>query len=154
MEGDLPLLRRKYQKLADETATTAKSISELVNTGLSEVNRGREHVDTTKRAFDTIIKNIEQTEILVKNITESSKKQFNSSEKVLADTKSVLEMADSISVATNEQMITNHEMARTIETINQNTQAEAGGAEEIASSAEEISAQALSLQTKMEFFKV
>ena len=51
-------------------------------------------------------------------------------------------------------MITNQEMAKTIDQINQVTQTEAGGSEEIASSAEEISAQAVNLKSRMEFFKV
>ncbi len=118
------------------------------------MNRGREFLDSTSKAFENIISNIEQTETLVKNITDSSKSQFTSSEKVLSDTRSVLEMAESISTATNEQMITNQEMAKTIDQINQVTQTEAGGSEEIASSAEEISAQAVNLKSRMEFFKV
>jgi methyl-accepting chemotaxis protein len=148
------VVAEEISKLADETAATAKSITELVKTGLSEVNRGREFLDSTSKAFENIISNIEQTETHVKNITDSSKKQFGSSEKVLSDTRSVLEMAESISTATNEQMITNQEMAKTIDQINQVTQTEAGGSEEIASSAEEISAQAVNLKSRMEFFKV
>ena len=73
---------------------------------------------------------------------------------MLLDTKSVMEMSESISNSTNEQMLTNLEMAKTVEQINQNTQASAAASEEIASSAEEISAQADALKAQMEFFKV
>lgn len=148
------VVAEEISKLADETAASAKSIADLVHSGLVEVNQGREFVDSTGNALNAIISNIEETELLVKKITESFELQDQASQKVLQDTRRVMDMAESISVATNEQMQTNQEMAKTIEQINQNTQSEAAGAEEIASSAEEISSQAESLRSQMEFFKV
>ncbi len=148
------VVAEEISKLADETASSAKSITALVNTGLLEVDRGREYVDATSNALNNIISYISETEDLVRKITESAESQFKSSEKVLLDTKSVMEMSESISGSTNEQMLTNQEMAKTVEQINQNTQASAAASEEIASSAEEISAQADSLKAQMEFFVV
>ncbi len=148
------VVAEEISKLADQTASSAKSITDLVNTGLLEVNKGREYVDATSNALNNIIGYISETESLVRKITESTENQSKSSEKVLLDTKSVMEMSESISNSTNEQMLTNLEMAKTVEQINQNTQASAAASEEIASSAEEISAQADALKAQMEFFKV
>jgi methyl-accepting chemotaxis protein len=148
------IVAEEISKLADETATTAKSITDLVKIGLKEVATGRKFVDNTKNSFDNIISNIRETELLVKSITESAKQQFSSSEKVLADTKSVLEMAEAINVATNEQMITNQEMSKTIEQINQGTLSEAARSEEIASSAADINSQAVALKEDIKFFKL
>lgn len=148
------VVAEEISKLADQTASSAKGITDFVYAGLREVEKGRSYVDETGRAFNMIIEYIAQTEELVRKITESAARQAESSREVLESTKKVNEMSDSISVSTNEQMMTNQEMSKTVEQINQNTQAAAAAAEEIASSADEISAQAEILSARMEFFKV
>jgi len=148
------VVAEEISKLADKTASSAKDISSLVESGLREVNLGREYVDATSRALLNIIEFIEQTEEVVKNITDSSGKQAESSNRVVEDTKKVMEMSDNISKSTSEQMNANREMANTVEQINEATQGVASGAEEIASSSEEISAQAESLKQQIDFFKV
>ncbi|HPF07608.1 MAG TPA: methyl-accepting chemotaxis protein, partial [Spirochaetota bacterium] len=148
------VVAEEISKLADQTAASAKGITDFVNAGLREVEKGRSYVDETGRAFNMIIEYIAQTEELVRKITDSASRQAESSREVLESTKKVNEMSDSISVSTNEQMMTNQEMSKTVEQINQNTQAAAAAAEEIASSADEISAQAEILSARMEFFKV
>jgi len=148
------VVAEEISKLADETAASAKRITEFVQLGLSEVKRGRELVDMTGEALDNIIRYIEETTELVKRITDAAKRQLKSSEEVLGATKKVTVMAESISSSTKEQLLTNQEMANTIEQINQITQNTAAASEEVASSAEEISAQAETLKAQMEFFKV
>jgi methyl-accepting chemotaxis protein len=148
------VVAEEISKLADQTALSAKSITDFVNSGLNEVGKGREFVDATGRALESIIDYIAQTEELVKKITESAARQVESSSGVLEYTKKVVRMSDSISSSTNEQMLTNQEMSNTVEQINQLTQNTAAAAEEIASSAEHISSQSENLMHQMEFFKV
>ena len=144
----------EISKLAEQTATSAKNITSLVKSGLEEVSKGKDYVDTTSCALINIIKNIEQTDEIVRRIVESAKKQNESSEKVLTNTKKVMEMADNISIATSEQTNTNEEMVKTIDQINEHTQSVAAGAEQISSSSEEISAQAQALNNHIKFFKI
>jgi len=144
----------EISKLADETSSSAKKISGLVNTGLIEVDKGRNDINATSDSLLHIVEYIKDTEEHVKKITGSTKKQSVSSQEVEGNTRKVMEMADNISGSTDEQVITNQEITKTFEQINQNTQAVAAGAEEIASSAEEISAQADTLKEKISFFKV
>lgn len=148
------VVAEEISKLADQTAVGAKSISEFVKSGLTEVNRGREYVDATSAALNKIIEFIKHTEDIVRKITRSAENQSNLNNSVLNDSRKVVEMSDSISSSTHEQMLTNQEMSKTVESINQNIQANAAAAEEIASGAEEINAQAESLRAQMEFFKV
>lgn len=148
------VVAEEISKLADETSTTAKTISDLVRSCLKEVARGRKYADDTHEAFDSIIENIEETEKLVNRITEHSREQFGASELVLGNIRKLNEMAEHINTSTNEQMITNQEMAKTIEQINQGTLSEAARAEEIASSAAEISAQATVLRQEIQAFKL
>ncbi|HRX49375.1 MAG TPA: methyl-accepting chemotaxis protein [Spirochaetota bacterium] len=148
------VVAEEISKLADQTASGAKSINEFVNEGLNEVNSGRSYVNATGLALDKIIGFISQTEELVSRITDSVERQGNSSLEVLNATKKVRDMSERISSATHEQMMTNHEIAKTVEQINYGTQSSAAAAEQIASSAEQISAQAETLRAQMQFFKV
>ena len=148
------VVAEEISKLADETASSAEDIRKFVSSGLVEVEKGLEFVDTTNRAFESIIENIALTENHVKKITESANGQVKSSNEVLGFTEKVTVMSEAISTSTNEQMLTNNEMSNTVEQINQITQDSAAAAEEIASSAEQISAQSENLMQRMQFFKV
>lgn len=148
------IVAEEISKLADESATATTNITELVKTGLKEVAKGRKYVSSTKSAFDEIINNIESTDNLINSITQLAKEQFEASETVLNDTKSVMEMSENINIATNEQMVTHQEMSRTIEQINQGTLSEAARSEEIAFSASEINTQAVLLSDEIKFFKL
>ncbi len=141
-------------KLAEQTAMSAKDITSHVNTGLREVLKGREHVDATSRALANIIENIRNTDTLVRKIAESARAQAEAGQKALDDTLKVREMAEAISFATSEQMTANREMVNNVNQINQLTQSVAAGAEEIASSSEEISAQAMGLKDQIAIFKI
>ncbi len=144
----------EISKLADQTAESTKSINGLVKAGLDEVRRGTQYVDSTSSALVTIIENIRRTDEMVRRIADSTKAQTAFEEKVVADTKKVMDMAESISLSTDEQKTANREMTSTVDQINQLAQNVAAGAEEIASSAEEISAQAEALARHMEYFRV
>jgi methyl-accepting chemotaxis protein len=148
------VVAEEISKLADQTASSTKTITEFVHTGLKEVERGREFVDATGEALKSIIGYIAQTEDIVSRITGSAEGQAVSTREVLEHTKKVTEMSESISISTNEQMMTNQEMAKTVEQINQITQTTAAAAEEIAASAGDISSRAEILRKYMELFKV
>jgi methyl-accepting chemotaxis protein len=121
------VVAEEVSKLAEETAVTAKKITEVVNAGRNEVRSGIEYVNKTSGAFKAITDNIEMLKFFNDNM---------------------------ISASTSEQLVINQEISKTIDLINRNTQTSASGAEEVASSAEEISAQAESLMEQMKFFKV
>ncbi len=148
------VVAEEISKLADQTAVSAKNITEFVNAGLREVESGRKFVNATGAALEKIIDYISQTEELVGKITESAESQAGSSTEVLANTGRVKQMAELVSSSTTEQMLTNQELAKTVEQINSNTQMSAAAAEEIASSAEQISKQSESLREQMQFFRV
>ena len=144
----------EISKLAEETSASAKNITSLVESGRSEVEKGKEYVDQTSHSLYTIIENIQKTDSLVREITQASRLQTEASDNVLTETQKVMQVADSISIATDEQMSAHKEMSSTIVLINVSTQAVAAEAEEVASSSEEINAQADSLYDGIKFFKV
>ncbi|MCL1864292.1 MAG: hypothetical protein FWF73_00585, partial [Spirochaetes bacterium] len=58
-----------------------------------------------------------------------------------------------ISKSTNEQTITHMEISKTMDQINQQTQSQASGAEQIASAADDISIKAENMRSVLSFFK-
>lgn len=148
------VVAEEISKLADQTASSAKNITEIVNSGLSQVGKGKEYVEATAKGLDTIVELIQKMEGLVQKITESAEVQSGTSVQVLADIKSVMEMADHVSKSTNEQMLSNVEIAKTMDQINMKTQETAAAAEEIAASAGEINSRSAGLKEKLSFFKI
>jgi len=148
------VVAEEVSKLAEETAVTAKKITDVVVVGRNEVQSGIEYVNLTSEAFESINENIEKTRVSIKNISDSLVKQSEKSNVALSETERVMEMSEKISASTSEQLIINQEISKTVDQINSNTQTSASGAEEVAASAEEISAQAESLMGQMRFFKV
>ncbi|PKL15894.1 MAG: hypothetical protein CVV49_19085 [Spirochaetae bacterium HGW-Spirochaetae-5] len=141
-------------KLAEQTAGSAKSITELVSRGVKSANQGIKDINETSIALEKIISFINNTKELVQKIASSTEVQAKAGEDVTRATKLVMEMSDNISNSTHEQTVTHQEISRTMDQINIQTQQQASGAEEIASSAEEISAQAENMKNQLEFFKI
>ena len=141
-------------KLAEQTAGSAKSITELVSRGVKSANQGIKDINETSIALEKIISFINNTKELVQKIASSTEVQAKAGEDVIRATKLVMEMSDNISNSTHEQTVTHQEISRTMDQINIQTQQQASGAEEIASSAEEISAQAENMKNQLEFFKI
>nr|HPJ36686.1 methyl-accepting chemotaxis protein [Spirochaetota bacterium] len=139
-------------KLAEQTADSAKSITNLVSNGVKSAQQGIMDINNTSTALTNIIDHINNTKELVQKIADSSKNQAEASDTVLKATEQVKSMAENISNSTSEQTLTHTEISKTMDQINEQTQSQASGAEEIASSAEEISAQAENLKTLLEFF--
>jgi len=140
-------------KLAEQTADSAKNITNLVSNGVKSAKQGIKDIDETSHALQNIINYITNTKELVQKIASSTERQAKASEQVLKATAQVMEMSDNISNSTNEQTMTHMEISKTMDQINEQTQAQASGAEEIASSAEEISAQAENMKNVLDFFQ-
>ena len=140
-------------KLAEQTAESAKSITGLVSNGVKSAKQGIKDIDETSKALANIISYITNTKELVQKIANSTDIQAKSSEQVLKATGQVMEMSDNISNSTSEQTITHMEISKTMDQINEQTQSQASGAEQIASSADSISAQAENMRSVLEFFK-
>ena len=139
-------------KLAEQTADSAKNITNLVNIGVDAAQQGIVDIDATSDALTKIVSYITNTKDLVQKIANFTDAQAKSSELVLEATAKVMEMSDNISKSTSEQTITHTELSKTMEQLNQQTQAQSAGAQEIASSAEEVSAQAENMKNVLSFF--
>jgi methyl-accepting chemotaxis protein len=139
-------------KLAEQTADSANSITNLVSRGVTSAKQGILDINNTSKALENIINYINNTKELIQKIARSTEIQAKAGNDVTAATRQVMEMSDYISSSTHEQTITHTEISKTMDQINEQTQSQAAGAEEIASSAEEISAQAESMKNLLGFF--
>ncbi|HMV41551.1 MAG TPA: methyl-accepting chemotaxis protein [Leptospiraceae bacterium] len=141
-------------KLADKTAQSARSIKVYIAEGLEEVSKGKEYVDKTAKALETIVENIKKNGIIIEGISKSTTFQFDSNQKVLSHIEKVMKMAFDISDSTKEQTITNKQINATVREINHQTQDVAKEAEDIALISQKISEQAKSLNKQIDFFKI
>lgn len=140
-------------KLAEQTADSAKTITNLVSNGVSAAEQGIVDIDETSNALTHIVTYITNTKELVQKITNFTDTQEKSSKQVLSATGQVMEMSDNISKSTNEQTITHMEISKTMDQINQQTQSQATGAEQIAAAADDISIKAENMRSVLSFFK-
>jgi methyl-accepting chemotaxis protein len=139
-------------KLAEQTADSAKNITSLVSDGVTAAEQGITDISETAEALTHIIAYITDTKELVQKIANFTETQARSSEQVLTATGQVMEMSDNISKSTGEQTVTHLEISKTMDQINQQTQSQADGAEEIALSAASISTRAENMKSVLSFF--
>ncbi|HOP64402.1 MAG TPA: methyl-accepting chemotaxis protein, partial [Spirochaetota bacterium] len=116
-------------KLAEQTADSAKSITNLVSNGVKSAQQGIMDINNTSTALTNIIDHINNTKELVQKIADSSKNQAEASDTVLKATEQVKSMAENISNSTSEQTLTHTEISKTMDQINEQTQSQASGAE-------------------------
>ncbi len=128
----------EISKLADETATSAKTITSLVKEGNLRVDSGTEIVNRTAATFHKIINTIE-------TVTSSISK-FSGTLKMLAETSSeaqtradgIKQISNQVSTATHEQMNTNREISMSVEKVNASSQELVNYADTVMKASEEI----------------
>ncbi len=143
----------EISKLADETATSAKTITSLIQEGNERVDAGTEIVDRTAETFHYIIQSIESiTEVLSKFAGTLSSLADIASE-ARSKTDGIKQISNEISVSTKEQMATNKEMTSTVEKVNYSSQELVNYAETIHKASEEIEGLALEVKDQLSRFR-
>jgi methyl-accepting chemotaxis protein len=143
----------EISNLADKTASSTKTIINLVKEGIKETASGREYVSKTSEVFYRIINYINKAQELVNLIANSSMKQEEYSEIVLGNTKQFTELSENISTSTYEQHNTIQEIVKTVSSIGLGVENTAAAASEIASTSEQISIESANLLKRVEGMK-
>lgn len=143
----------EISKLADETASSAKLIANLVKEGNTQVDSGTEIVNRTAQTFHQIIESIEKSTVSMSKFSETLKLVAESSSEARRRTDGIKQIANEISVAANEQMSTTREISKTIEKVNYSSQELVTFADIILRTAEEIGIISKSLQEQLKKFK-
>jgi len=143
----------EISKLADQTASSAKSITSLVHQGNSRVDEGTSIVDRTAFAFHEIIVMIEQLTKGVTNFSETLKLLAQTASEAQQSTNNIKNISNEISQSTQEQMTTNKEVSVTIERVNEASQQLVTYAESILNISELVGSMSGDLQERLKRYK-
>ncbi|MBN1498766.1 MAG: cache domain-containing protein [Spirochaetes bacterium] len=144
----------EISKLADQTASSTKEISKLIQENENEISTFRNDVSATIEVINTIIKGIADVEDMMVSLVEQMDTQLSANQKVHDEVRLVTEKADSIQSATDEQNIAISEVVTAMTNISERSQDTSSASEEIAGNSEELSSMALTLKDQIDYFKV
>jgi len=143
----------EVSKLADQTATSIKSINTLIQGNNSEINRGMNTVTETVDMISRIISGVNSISEMMHGIFDYMQKQLDSNRSVTGEADRVKLKSDEIKTATEEQKNAFNEIVTSISSINELTQSNASGAEEMAANTENLAGLAETLNREVSFFK-
>ncbi|MFC1668972.1 methyl-accepting chemotaxis protein [Spirochaetota bacterium] len=144
----------EISKLADKTSISIKSIDSLIQSNNSEITKGMETVNNTVNIISEIIEGVSTISNMMQQIFELMQKQLESNEAVNDKADDVKNKSDEIKISTEEQKNAFEEIVKSISLINEITQSNARGSEDMSTKAKGLSEIAKSLKDKTDFFKV
>ncbi len=144
----------EISKLADLTATSINDISKLIKANDEEIQKGMLNVNETVENTKVIINGVNSIGNLVETNFENMKKQLDTSNIVTEMADAVRQNSEGIKISADEQRNAMTEIVRSISNINDLTQSNASGAEEMSANSSEVSNTAEILKSKINFFKV
>lgn len=97
-------------KLAKDCAEAAKKSTELINKTLESVKTGSELTNHTASVFDRIVKDSEETRILVNGIDKACSKQSVSLEEILKAVHQIAEITESNSSAASQTAVSSEKL--------------------------------------------
>jgi|GEM_PF-6424106 len=140
-------------KLAERTQQNTKQISELVNKGIKEVSNGRTNVEGTDAVFQSILDSAEKTKQGMASIAEFLRKSVAEASHNLALASNLKDLSDGIATSTSEQKISNGEIMRSVNTINETTLIIAESSEIISGGVSDTKRKIEEVLGALEFFK-
>jgi methyl-accepting chemotaxis protein len=144
----------EISKLADQTASSIKGISSLIDQNNKNISSGLNDVKSSTESIEKMIGEITVVAEMMNNVKTHMKTQESERSSVVNDITAVTKRAEEIQQATGEQKNAIGEMVKSIAVINESTQAIAGGSEEMTSNAENLSSMAASLKERIDFFSI
>lgn len=144
----------EISKLADQTASSIKEINTLITRNDREIALSMESTVDTVDTISKIIQSINRINVMIPEINARIKKQKETFGAMRDEASESRTISESVNNSMLEQRSRADEMNQASGQINQLTQANASGAEEMAANAEEIAAMAETLKARVDFFKV
>lgn len=132
----------EISKLADETSQSVKNIGGLISANEKEIEGGRGNVGNTVDTIGKIIEGVSSNFKIMRDIADRMQRQLETNTEINRDAQLVKQRTGEITSATEEHKKATDEIVKTISVINEMTQANSAGAEEIFSNTEELLAMA------------
>jgi len=140
--------------LADATTTSLKQIDDLIKQNNSNIGLGLEKINSVIVMVKFILEGNESINVMMKKIYELTSDQISSNEMVNAGVNEVSEKADAIASAVAEGKTAIDEIVKSISSINEMTQYNASGAEELSAGSEQLLKVSVMLKNTISFFRL
>jgi methyl-accepting chemotaxis protein len=144
----------EISKLAEQTASSIKDIHLLIKQNGEEIEIGRSSITSAGQTIRSVTEGIKEIANGIGEISRQMNTQINVYKEVQGQATSAMTRSEEISRAMEEQKSAIHEIAHTISGINDLSQSNAAGSEEMAGNAQNVSRVAENLKKDIEFFKI
>jgi methyl-accepting chemotaxis protein len=144
----------EISKLAEQTAQSIKDIDSLITVNNSEIEKGLVNVTSSNDVISKIIVSVNSISEMIREIGSHMQEQVTLNGKVSGEADKVISNADAIKLATVEHKTAISEIVRAIGSINELTQSNASGSEQMAANSKSLSNRAEELKTAVDFFKL
>jgi methyl-accepting chemotaxis protein len=144
----------EISRLADQTASSVKNIEHLLNENSREIKDEMTNVTSVTGSINNIISSVNTISYVMEGISGDMNNQLKN-EKIVKEHVEVLKQVSlDIKISTEEHRTAINEVLKSVSGINELTQSNASGSEELAANAEEIAAKSNILYGIVEFIQV
>ncbi len=144
----------EISKLADQTASSIKDIDSLIKLNNGEIEGGISKVGSSIDITRRIIEGVGSIASTIEGMSGNMRRQSSTSELVNVEAESVKKLSDQIKNAMDEQKVAINEISKSVTSMNEATQSNASGSEEMAGNAGNIAHIAEQLKQEMGLFRV
>jgi methyl-accepting chemotaxis protein len=144
----------EISKLAEQTAKSLKEIDNLIRINSGEISTGQGNIQETLQLITDFLAGIRSINEMNNKITDFMDKYEQTNDKVAQETEHVKMIAGYMKLAASENKAAITEMTRSMSDINEMSQQNAAGSEEVASHTEKLDIMSSTLKKKIHFFKV
>lgn len=144
----------EISKLADQTAASIKDINQFITSNNEEINLGKANITATIDTMSTVIHEVNNISEMMKALSGFMDKQLDSNATINRDSVSMKNKSDEMKAATEEQKLAVTEIVKSVSSINELTQANASGAEQIAGTSQGLAGMAETLQEAVNYFQL
>ena len=148
------VVAEEISKLAARSQKATNEIDELIADSISKVSDGKSIVGQIVESLEKILEKSKEAARFADNIASQTKIQSTGNENVQSSVRTLSQMAEAISRATNEMDLSSKEIANAIEQVNTVAQNTASSSEEMAASTSELAAQSEKLSELINAFKI
>jgi methyl-accepting chemotaxis protein len=140
-------------KLANKTAKSIQEIDSYIQKNDEDIRKGTKIIEDTVEIFQVLIHGIQNFESLIDSVNKNIENQLSNNQNVIVGNDKILLISNTIEESMKEVKAATQEIGEAIYNINDSTQSNAAGMEELSASSESISNMAMNMKKKMNLFE-
>jgi methyl-accepting chemotaxis protein len=144
----------EISKLAEQTAVSIKQIDTFIQQNNTHIESGQGSIKIAEKTIIVVIDGVNKIGSMINSLASIMDKQLKVNEAVNQEAHMMQERLEEMKIATIEQKTAIQEIVSAISSINENTQASATGAAEMAETIERFTSMSEELKRDVDFFKL